>query len=89
MLSFRSVMIHSEPAIDQEHDENAERQRQHVVGVVRPGRDVQEEHQMNAHLGDGEDGKPERRRPGAHSSDVLATQNDVAVRTTARTNPIV
>ena len=27
--------------------------------------------------------------PGAQSSDVLATQNDVAVRMTARTNPIV
>ena len=56
---------------DQEHDEHAERQRQHVVGVVRPGGDVQEEDQVNAHLGDGEDGKaegdagcPEQRRVG-------------------------
>ena len=27
--------------------------------------------------------------PGAQSSDVLATQNDVAVRRTAKNNPIV
>ena len=36
----------------QEHDQHAERQRQHVVGVVRPGGDVQEEDQVNAHLRD-------------------------------------
>ena len=56
---------------DQEHDEQAEGERQHVVGVVRSGRDVQEKDQVNAHLGDGEDGKaqgdagrPEQRRVG-------------------------
>ena len=31
------------PDDDQEHDEDAERQRQHVVGVVRSGGNVQEE----------------------------------------------
>src|SRR6266403_1672806 len=35
-----------------EDDQDPERQRQHVVGVVRPRGDVQEEHQMHAHLRD-------------------------------------
>src|SRR5258708_3160018 len=35
-----------------ESDQDPERQRQHVVGVVRPRGDVQEEHQMHAHLSD-------------------------------------
>ena len=47
-------MIQIEPATDEEDDKHAEGQRQHVVGVVRAGGDVQEEHQMHAHLGDGE-----------------------------------
>ena len=45
-------MIQSEPADQQEHDQHAEGQRQHVVGVVGPGGDVQEEHQVHAHLRD-------------------------------------
>jgi hypothetical protein len=55
-----------ERAADDEHgDEDAEGKREHVVGVVRPGTDMQEEHQVNPHLGDGEHGKPGRhaRRP--------------------------
>ena len=70
MFSFKSAMITSEPR-HQEDDEHAKRERQHVVGVVRSGGDVQEEDQVNAHLGDGEHGKaegnagcPEQRRVG-------------------------
>ena len=73
---------------DQDHREDAERQRQHIVGVVRPGRDVQEEDQVDAHLGDGEHDEAQgNARP--HSRPVLATQNDVAVKPTASSNPIV
>src|SRR5580700_6019567 len=32
------------------HDENAEGERENIVGLVRRARDVQEEHQVNAHL---------------------------------------
>ena len=42
---------------------------------------------MHAHLGYREDSQPQR-HAGAQSSDVLATQNDIAVRTTARASPI-
>src|SRR5215472_466314 len=38
----------------QRDDQDAERQRQHVVGVVRSRVDVQEENQMHAHLRDSE-----------------------------------
>jgi hypothetical protein len=40
---------------DQEHDQDAEGERQDVVGVVRAGGDVEEEDEVHAHLGDGED----------------------------------
>src|SRR5258706_15414776 len=36
----------------QKHDQDAECQRQHVVGVVGPRGDVQEKHQVHAHLRD-------------------------------------
>ena len=42
-----------------EYDEHAEGERQDIVGAFRPGGDVQEEHQVNAHLGDGEDSEPQ------------------------------
>jgi len=45
---------------DVENLEHAEHQRQHIVGVVRRGGDVQEKNQVNSHLGDGEHGKAER-----------------------------
>jgi len=48
------------PSGDQGYDEHAKRQRQHVVGVVRSGGDVQEEDQVNTHLRDGEHGEAER-----------------------------
>jgi hypothetical protein len=60
MFSFKLDMIQSEPANDQRHDEQSKRQRQHVIGVVRPGGDVQKEHQVNSHLHDGEHGEAER-----------------------------
>jgi hypothetical protein len=42
-----------ERAADHEkHDQKAERQSQYVVGVVGPGGDLKEEHQMDAHLRD-------------------------------------
>ena len=41
----------------QRDDKHAESERQHVVGVIRSRRDVKEEHEVDAHLGDGEYGK--------------------------------
>ena len=35
---------------DQGHDQLAKRQCHHVVGVVRTGGDMQEKHQVDAHL---------------------------------------
>jgi len=61
---------------------------QHVVRAVGRARDVQEEHEVNPHLRDREDNEAER-DPGAHSNEVLATQNEVVVRATASTRPIV
>ena len=52
-----------------EYDEQAEGEREYVVGAVRPSGDVQEKHQVYAHLGNGEDreaqahaARPEQRR---------------------------
>ena len=42
-----------------EYDENAKGEREYVVGAFRPAGDVQEKHQVNAHLGNGEDSEPE------------------------------
>src|SRR3984957_10333975 len=36
----------------QEHDQHAEGEREHIVGIVGARGDVQEEHQMHAHLRD-------------------------------------
>ena len=48
---------HDEDGADhhQQHDEHAEGECQHVVGVVGAARDVKEENQVNAHLRNGED----------------------------------
>jgi hypothetical protein len=46
------------PADDQGDDQDAEGKRDHIVGIVRPGTDVQEKYQVNPHLRDGEHGKP-------------------------------
>src|SRR5271156_4356584 len=50
---------------DERDDEDAEGKRQHVVGIVRTGTDVQKEYQVNSHLRDGEYGQSGRysRRP--------------------------
>src|SRR6267142_1832023 len=54
-----------------EYDEQAEGEREDVVGAVRAAGDVEEKHQVNAHLGNGEDreteahaARPEQRRVG-------------------------
>jgi integrase/recombinase XerD len=49
---------------DQGDDQHTERQRHHVVGVVRPRGDMQEEHQVDAHLRDREDRQAERDTAG-------------------------
>jgi len=49
---------------DQDDDQHTERQRHHVVGVVRPGGDMQEEHQMDAHLRDRKHRQAERDTAG-------------------------
>ena len=78
-------MIQSDPIDDQEHDEQAERQRQHVIGVVRSGGDVQEK-TPGEHPSARWQARPDpTATPGGHSNEVLATQNEVAVRITART----
>src|SRR6202163_4572085 len=49
------VEVRHDPERTADHkndDQDAERQRQHVVGVVGSGGDVQEEYQMHAHLRD-------------------------------------
>ena len=71
-----------------EYDENAKGEREYVVGAFRPGGDVQEEHQVHPHLGDGEDSEAQNTPPG-QISEVLAAQKDVAVRRTARNSPVV
>ena len=42
------------PGHHHEYDKQAEGKLQYVVGAVRPGGHVQEEHQVNAHLRNGE-----------------------------------
>jgi hypothetical protein len=57
------VQICHDPKRSSDHkgyDEHAKGQRQHVIGVVSSGSDVQEEDQVNANLRDGQDGKSER-----------------------------
>jgi hypothetical protein len=49
---------------------------------------MQEEHKINARLSDAEHGNAQG-LPGAQRSDVLAAQNDVTVRITARTRPVL
>ena len=58
------LMIHTEPPMIRA-DQDSERQRKHVVGIVRRRGQVQEEHKMHADLGDGQHGKRDRdgRRP--------------------------
>jgi hypothetical protein len=72
---------------DQSDYEHAECQRQHVVGIVRPGCDVQEEDEVDTHLATARTARPVV-TPGPHSRDVLAAQKEVAVRMTASTRPI-
>jgi hypothetical protein len=48
------------PGDNQDYDEHTKRERQYVVGIIWPGGDVQEEHQMHSHLSDGQDHKTER-----------------------------
>jgi hypothetical protein len=59
MLWSKSNMITSEPATIRTTMSTPNASAQHVVGVVRSGRDVQEKDQVNAHLGDSEHGKAE------------------------------
>jgi len=47
-------MIQSELPIRRIDDQHDERKRHLVVGIIGPGGDVQEEHQMHAHLRDRE-----------------------------------
>ena len=65
------AMIHSDPAMTSEHDQHAEGQRQDVVDVVGAGRDVEEEDEVDAHLGDRE----HRQRDG-----MLGSQTSVVLR---------
>ena len=87
MLSFRLVMIHSDPATTTVTIEHPKRQRQNVVGVVRPCRDVQEENQVHTHLGDRERGEAEEECRVPRAETCSPTQNDVAVRTNGETQP--
>ena len=50
-------ICHDEKRSDDHQGDNqhTERQRHHVVGVVRPRGDMQEEDKMDPHLRDGED----------------------------------
>ena len=54
MLAFEMVHDPQRAGDDDPDDQHAEGERQRVVGVVGTGRDVQEEGEMHAHLGDGE-----------------------------------
>lgn len=70
------------PALDQQ----AESERQHIVGIVGTHRDVQEEHQMHAHLCDRQH-MMAMGMLGCQTRSVPATKNDVAVRRLARPRP--
>ena len=76
MLWFRLAMIHSEPPMTSDDDQHAEGQRQHVVGVVRRRGDVQEEHQVHAHLGDGQHDERDRNRRLPRPGRCPARQNE-------------
>ncbi len=57
-------MIQIEPATIRNDHQHSEGERQDVVGVVRPGGDVEEEDQVHAHLGDRQHDQRHRdRRP--------------------------
>ena len=65
MRSFEMAHDPDRAANDQRDDQNAEGQRQHVVGVVRRRGEMQEENQMHADLRDRQRGERDRngRRP--------------------------
>ena len=85
MLSLRLFMIDSDPAITKDtiRMPNASASTLFVLsGAVLMCR---KKTRVNAHLCDGEDGKPQG--TVLEDSDVFATQKDVAVRRMARNNP--
>ena len=59
MFAFISAMIHIVPATTTNTMRHAKGEREYVVGAFRPAGDVQEKHQVNAHLGNGEDSEAE------------------------------
>ena len=89
MFSLRSAMIQIEPAATRSTMRMPNASARTLLVLSGPGRDVQEEHQVHAHLGDRKDRQPQRDAGLPRAATVLATQNDIAVRTTARANPIV
>ncbi len=46
-------MIHTEPNTTRPDDQQTEREREHIVGVVWRGRQVQKEDEVDSHLRDG------------------------------------
>ena len=81
-------MIHSEPAMTMPDDQHAEGERQHVVGVVGPGRDVQEEGEVDAHLRDRERRERHRHAGRVDEAGAAATQNEPTVSPAASTSPM-
>ena len=76
-------MMIIEPNDNEADDEDAEGQRQEIVGLVRRARDMEEEDEVDAHLRDGEHRQQDRRRRARRSRSVDDAQNDASVRTTA------
>ena len=87
LLAFKLAMIHIEPAT-RNTISTPKAERQHVVGVVRSGGDVQEKHQVNAHLGDREHGEPEG-DAGCPEQRRVGSPERRGREDTARTRPIV
>ena len=81
-------MTHKRAEHHQTHDQHAERQRQHVIGIVRVGGDVQEEDEVDAHLGDGEHQQCATAARVHRRRSVPPTQNEAAVSATAMASPM-
>jgi len=54
MLWFMCAMTHTVPKTSTKNEQYTQGQGQHIVRVVRRRGDVQKEHQVDSHLGDGQ-----------------------------------
>ena len=87
MLWFMVVMTQIVPTIRRQNDQHPEGKRHDVVGVVRAGRDVEEEDEVNAHLRDVARTTSATGMLEVQTRVVPATKNDTTVSSVASPSP--